>query len=114
MAQTVFAVGVPAVLWVVPAGQTDQAAQLEAFSVDAKVPVAQSPQVRLVVAFPGVRTYLPATQVVRFTHGVADDPSSSQVPSGQVTGVLVPPLQNVPEAHAVQPAGVLLVAGVVW
>ena len=97
----------------VPAGQTVNAAQLSAFSVEEKLPLAQSAQVRLVVALPGVSTYLPATQVVRFTHGVADEPSSSQVPAGQVTGALTPPLQEVPAAQAVQPAGVRLVAGVV-
>lgn len=106
-------VGVPAADCVVPAGHTDQVAQLKAFSVEVKEPAAQSPQVRLAVALPGVSTYLPVTQVVKFTHGVAGEPSSSQVPVGQATGVLVPPLQDVPTGHAVQPAGVLLVAGVV-
>ena len=112
-AQMVFEVGVPAVFGVVPAGQADQVAQLNAFSVEVNVPLAQSPQVRLVVALPAVSTYLPATQVVRFTQGVAEDPSSSQVPAGQVTGRFVPPLQEVPAGQVVQPAGVLLVAGVV-
>jgi hypothetical protein len=105
---------VPAVPVVVPAGQTDQVAQLNAFSVELKLPAAQSPQVRLVVALPGVSTYLPGTHVVKFTHGVAGVPSSSQVPAAHVVGALVPPLQELPAEHGVQPAGVLLVAGVVW
>ena len=113
LAQIVFVVGVPAVFCVVPAGQVENAAQLSAFSVEVKVPLAQSPQVRFVVVVPWVTTYLPGTQVVTFTHGVADEPSSSQVPAGQATGGLVPPLHEVPGGHAVQPAGVLLVAGVV-
>lgn len=96
-----------------PAGQTVHAAQLDAFSVEVKVPVAQSPQVRLVVALPAVRTYLPVTHVVTLTQGVAAKPSSSQVPAAQATGALVPPLQVVPAAQGVQPAGVLPVAGVV-
>lgn len=112
-AHTVFAVGVPAVFGVVPAGQTVQVAQLSAFSVEVKLPAAQSLQVRLVVVVPGVATYLPATQVVVFTHGVADEPSSSQVPAGQATGGLLPPLQEVPAGQAVQAGGVLTVAGVV-
>jgi hypothetical protein len=113
-AQTVFVVGVPASDCVLPAWQTVNGAQLSAFSVEVKVPVAQSPQVRLVVGLPAVRTYLPATQVVRFTQGVAGEPSSSQVPAGQMSWGLVPPLQELPAGHAVQPAGVLLVAAVVW
>jgi len=112
-AQMVFVVGVPAVFGVVPAGQVVHAVQTDAFSVEENVPVAQSPQVRLVVALPAVSTYLPATHVVRFTHGVAEEPSSSQVPAGQVTGALVPPLQEVPAGQVVQPAAVVLVAGVV-
>jgi hypothetical protein len=110
----VFEVGVPAVFCVLPAGQTVKAAQLGAFAVEVNVPAPQSPQVRSVVALPGVSTYLPGTQVVKVTQGVAGEPSSSQVPAGQVTGGLVPPLQEAPAAQAVQPAGVLLVAGVVW
>ena len=85
-AQTVFEVGVPARLRGARRADRPKAAQLSAFSVEVKVPVAQSPQVRFVVALPEVSTYLPATQVVRFTHGVADDPSSSQVPSGASDG----------------------------
>jgi hypothetical protein len=112
-AQIVFEVGVPGVLGVVPAGQTDQALQLAAFSVELKVPVAQSPQVRLVVALPAVSTYLPATQLVKGTHGVAAEPSSSQVPTAQAVAGLLPPLQEVPAAHAAQTGGALLVAGAV-
>ncbi len=103
----------PAAPVVVPTGQTLQDAELNAFSVELKVPAAQSPQVRLVVALPGVSKYLPATQDVMYTHGVEGEPSSSHVPAGQATGVLVPPLQSVPAAQDVQPAGVLLVAAVV-
>jgi hypothetical protein len=113
LAQTVFVVGVPAVLWVLPAGHTAHAVQLDAFSVEENVPLAQSPQVRFVVGLPAVSTYLPATQVVRFTHGVAGEPSSSQVPAGQATGGFVPPLHEVPAAQAVQPGAVVLVPGVV-
>jgi hypothetical protein len=98
---------------VLPTGQTVQGAQLDAFSVEVKVPGLQSPQVRSVVALPTVRTYLPATQVVVFTHGVAGEPSSSHVPAGQAIGRALPPLHEVPAVHAVQPGGVLLVAGVV-
>jgi hypothetical protein len=98
---------------VLPAGHTVQAAQVSAFSVEVKVPVAQSPQVRSAVVLPAVSRYLPATQVVIFTHGVAGEPSSSQVPAGQARGALLLPLQDVPAGQAVQPAGVLLVAGVV-
>lgn len=108
-----FVVGVPAVAWVLPTGHTSHAAQLAAFSVEVNVPVAQSPQVRFVVALPAVSTYLPATQAVRFTHGVAAEPSSSQVPAGQVTGGFVPPLHEVPAAQGVHPGGVVLVPGVV-
>ena len=115
LTQTVFVVGVPApvALRVVPTGQADQGVQLSAFSVELKVPLAQSPQVRFTVVLPGVSRYLPGTQVVIFTHGVAAEPSSSQVPAGQATGELLAPLQEVPAGQAVQPAGVLLVAGVV-
>ena len=111
--QTLFVVGVPAVVCEVPAGQADQATQLSALSVDEKVPLAQSPQVRSVVAVLCVTMYLPAEQVVANTHGVAAVPSSSQVPAAQATGGLVPPLQEVPAAQAVQPGGVLTVPGVV-
>jgi len=111
--QVAFVVGVPAAPAVVPAGQDTQALQLNAFSVEEYVPVAQSPQTRLVVVVPAVVMNLPGTQVVKLTHGVAAEPSSSQVPAMQATGALVPPLQKVPAVHGVQPGGVLTVPGVV-
>lgn len=113
LAQTVFVVGVPAVAWVEPAWHTVHGLQLGAFSVDENIMLPQSAQVRFVVALPALSTYLPVTHVVRFTHGVAGEASSSQVPAGQVTGGFAPPLHEVPAAHGVQPGGVVLVAGVV-
>jgi len=111
---TVLVVAVPVVVKVVPSGQVLQTAHVRLFSTELKLPAAQSLHVRSVFVVPCVPTDLPAMHVVMLTQGVAAVPSSSQVPAGQVTGRLVPPMQEEPAAQGVHTGGADCVPATVW
>jgi hypothetical protein len=73
-------------------------------AVAANVPGAQSLHARLIVAVPGVLTYMPVPQAVQSMHGLAGFASWSHVPVSQATAGAAMPAQYSPTLHAVQGA----------
>ena len=97
-----------------PAAQLDQSAQVAWLIAVVNLPASQTAQVRSAVAEPLLVMCSPAMQLVWETQVVAGLLSWSQVPCSHGTAGLVAPWQYCPGRQAVQTAGAVEVAAMVW
>jgi hypothetical protein len=97
-----------------PAWQWVQVLQLLALEAVLKLPALHASQLRSVVVVPAWSTEEPAAHCVQAMQPLAALASWSQAPAAQGAGVVRPPGQYVPAAHAVHSTPDIPVPGPVW